>query len=157
MNGKIRSEEVTVEQVGPPRRNSLEKWAKTASIAGMARQSLRSLFCQRYDRPDSDYERRAFSLCLYTHAKMVAPIIHRIAPEFFAPDLKFIRDLGETIGSREASAEASNYQDANRARPNFWRTGLKIRVSGRKATALAYRLFAEERKHETSTRPISER
>ncbi len=123
----------------------------------MARQSLKSLFCQRYDCPLSEYEQRAFNRCLYTHAKIVAPVIRRITPEFFAPDFKFIQDLGETIGSREASAEASNYQDANRARPNFWRTGLKIRVSGRKATALAYRLFAAEQKHEIAPRPLNER
>ena len=59
--------------------------------------------------------------------------------------MKFIHDLGDAIGSREASAEASNFQDANRARSSFWRTGLKIRVSGRKATALAHRLFADAR------------
>lgn len=115
------------------------------------RQSLKSLFCQRYGCSPSEYDSRAFRKCLYFHAKLVAPVIRRLNPEFFAPDLKFIRDLGESIGRREATAEALNYQDMNKARPGFWRTGCKIRVSGRKATSLAHSLFENARRSDPKT------
>ncbi len=64
-------------------------------------------------------------------------------PEFFAEDLRFIRYLGAATDLREASVDALNFQEANRGYPGFWRTGLKLRVSGRKATKLAQQLFAE--------------
>jgi hypothetical protein len=68
-------------------------------------------------------------------------------PDFFAEDLKFIRNLGAVTGLREAGAEAQDFHQVNRARPSFFRTGLRIRVSGRKATRLAQVLFSEARRN----------
>jgi hypothetical protein len=78
---------------------------------------------------------------------MLAAGFRTMKPEFFAGDLKFIINLGAVTGLREASAEARDFQDANRARPSFLRTGLRIRVSGRKATRLAQVLFSEARRN----------
>lgn len=111
----------------------------------MAPQEFRSLFCKRFNCPTSEYEERAFKECLYWHARLLAPVLRRVKPDYFAEDFKFIGYLGEVTGVREAKANAADFQDANLARPSFWRRRLKIRVSGRKATGLAYELFSEAR------------
>jgi len=64
-------------------------------------------------------------------------LLRKLKPDFFAEDFKFIRYLGEAIGSREVKASAADFQDANFARRTFLRTSLRIRVSGRKAARLA--------------------
>jgi hypothetical protein len=85
---------------------------------------------------------------------LLAPVVRRLKPEFFTEDFKFIRYLGESTGVREISADLMNFRDANLGKPSFWRTGLKIRVSGRKANRLAQRLFAAER--EANFQPIED-
>jgi hypothetical protein len=102
---------------------------------------LQSLFCQRFNCPLSEYEERAFKKCLYWRARLLAPLVRRLDPEFFAADRRFIRYLGAATDLREANVDALNFQSSNRAHPSLWRTGLKIRVSGRKATMLAQQLF----------------
>jgi hypothetical protein len=69
--------------------------------------------------------------------------MRRVKPIFFDEDFKFIRYLGEATDVREADASAAYFQDTNFPRPSFWRSRLKIRVSGRKAARLAHELFSE--------------
>ena len=82
---------------------------------------------------------------MYWHARLLAPVVRRLNPDIFTEDFKFIRYLGESTGLRETSADLMNFRDANLGKPSFWRTGLKIRVSGRKASRLAQQLFAADR------------
>lgn len=100
------------------------------------------MFCHRFNCPASEYEEMAFRACLYWHARPLAPVLRRMKPDFFAEDFRFIRYLGEATSVREAKANAADFRDTNLARPSFWRSRLKIRVSGRKATGLAYELFS---------------
>jgi uncharacterized protein YjbI with pentapeptide repeats len=104
-------------------------------------QQLRNLFCRQFNCPPSDYEERAFRELLFRHARLVAPVVRKLRPNLFAEDFKFIRYLGEAPDFREAKAHAADFQDANLARKSFWRTTLKIRVSGGKAIKLAQQLF----------------
>ena len=57
-------------------------------------------------------------------------------------DFKFVRHLGASMDFREVMVDISNFRTANQGNPSFWRTGLKIRVSSRKAARLAKELFA---------------
>jgi len=84
-----------------------------------------------------------FRRCLYWHAWLLAPLLRRLNPDFFTEDLRFIRYLGTSTGLREVSLDLMSFRDANLGRRNFWRTALKLRVSGRKAGKLAEKLFAE--------------
>lgn len=115
--------------------------------------SLRSLFCQRFCCLPDQYENRAFRELLYGHARIVALILRRLRPGFFAQDFKFIRYLGEATDLRDANATAAEFQDSTRR--SFWRSRLKIRVSGRKATEMAHRLFANVQSS-TATRDRSQ-
>ena len=107
----------------------------------MAEPQFQSLFCQRFNCAPSDYEVKAFRKCLYWHARFLAPVVRGLMPDFFAEDFKFIRHLGDSTSLREAVVDLLNFRDANKSNPSFWRTGLKIRVSGRKASSLAHELF----------------
>ena len=105
--------------------------------------SFQRRFCERFGCLSNQYENRAFRELLYGHAKLIAPIVRGVRPDFFAEDLEFIRDLGQATDLREANASALCFQDANRARPSLWRRRLRIRVSGGKAVRLAGKLFSE--------------
>ena len=111
----------------------------------MAKQNFQLLVCQRFHCPPSEYEEKVFRKCLYWHARLLAPVVRKLRRDFFMEDFKFIRYLGDSTGLREINADLMNYRDANLGNPSIWRTGLKIRVSGRKARRLAQLLFAAER------------
>ena len=105
---------------------------------------FQALFCKKHNCAFLEYDERAFRELLYWHARALAPVLRRVNPRLFSEDFKFIRYLGETTDLREAKANAADFQDANAARRNLLRTRLRIRVSGGKATRLAYQLFAIE-------------
>ena len=118
----------------------------------MARQTFQFLVCQRFHCPSSEYEARAFRKCLYWHARLLAPVVRRLNPDFFTEDFKFIRYLGASTDLREAGVDLMNFRNANLGKPSFWRTTRKIRVSGRKASCLARRLLAAEKEDNLPTR-----
>jgi hypothetical protein len=107
----------------------------------METHSFKQRFCRQFNCPADQYESRAFRELLYRHAKLVAVPVHLVSPGFFEQDLNFIRYLGEATDLREAKASAAEFQDANVGKRNFWRTTMRIRVSGLKATRLAHQLF----------------
>lgn len=109
----------------------------------MPTQRLQMLFCERFHCPAAEYEHRMFRKSLYWHARLLAPLLPSLKADFFALDLQFVRYLGESTGPREVVVDLLNFRDANLGRGNFWRTALKLRVSGRKAGRLAQELFAE--------------
>jgi hypothetical protein len=95
-----------------------------------------SFFCERYHCPPAEFEERAFRTCLYWRARLVAPLIRRIWPGYFEPDLAFIRYLAKTPGRRNAMNELAAFMEANDARGGFARKFLRIRISARKASVL---------------------
>jgi hypothetical protein len=110
----------------------------------VSRSSFKTRFCEWYGCQDTEYEERAFRKCLYLHARCLAPLVRLLNGSFFNQDFKLVRDLGETTGRRDANSEVLSFQELNRARPSFLRTSLQIRASGRKANALAGKLFGRE-------------
>jgi hypothetical protein len=109
----------------------------------MARLPFKSLFCEKFGCSPADYEERAFRMCLYWHAWLLAPVVRVLKPDFFREDFKLIGYLGEAVGVREATADLMEYSLFNRGRGRFLHTGLKIRVSGRKASQIVFQLFQE--------------
>ena len=109
----------------------------------MPRLPFKSLFCEKFKCPPEDYEERAFRLSLYPHARMLAPVIRAVYPGFFGEDIKFIRYLGEAMDARQAKVDVMDFKDTDRKNWRLLHSGLRIRVSHRKARRLAFRLFAE--------------
>ena len=103
---------------------------------------LQSLFCERFGCSEAEYEERAFKRCLYWHARLLAPALRLLSPGLFDWDFKFIRYLGAATDWREAKTDVNNFHVLNDGTPSFWRELLRLRVSGRKATELAYQLFS---------------
>ena len=87
-------------------------------------------------------------MCLPWYARWLAPLVRQVNPDCFAEDFKFLRYLGAATGVREANADMLAYQEANRAKPSFLRTDLRIRVSGRKGFGLAQKLLSAARPHD---------
>lgn len=102
---------------------------------------LRSLFCERFNCPDGEFEKRAFRKCLYFHARMIAPLLPWLTPGGFQRDLLFIRYLGNAKSLQEVQIEIHSLHDDDHFQPRFARYGLRLRISGRKANKLAAKLF----------------
>ena len=128
------------------RSSSVASGFTTSRLPTVPAHQFRSLFCRRFDCSDAQYEERAFRKCLYWHAKFLFPLWRRLRLEFFVEDFNFIRYLGEATRMQEVRADAADFREANLARRNFWRTTLRIRVSGRKATRFAQQLFSDARR-----------
>lgn len=108
------------------------------------RKPFRSCFCDRYNCPDSEYEARALIKCLYLRARFLAPVLRFYQPSLFDQDFELIRRLGKTTGRLEANSEILRFHDLN-LEAGFLRGVLRLRVSGRKASQLAARLFGQAR------------
>jgi hypothetical protein len=102
---------------------------------------LRSLFCERFNCPPSEYEIRALRKCLYLHARIIAPLLRWFNPGCFERDLVFLDYFGKAKNWQEVTGEiaALHYQD--RTKPRVARNALRLRISGRKANKLAAKLF----------------
>ena len=109
------------------------------------------LFCEHHRCPAGEYEERAFRECLHWQARILAPVIRRLNPEYFAEDFALIRYLGECKAWRSAKLELATFSDANHLHGGFSRKWLRLRVSSRKATKLARRFLRE------SDEPAAER
>ncbi len=102
-----------------------------------------SLFCDQRQCPLSEYEERAFSACLHSHARIVAPLLRAIRPRFFNPDFELIRYLAKCRSRRNANNELAAFREITDARGSFARKILRIRVSTRKARALVNEVFQQ--------------
>jgi hypothetical protein len=106
--------------------------------------TFKSLFCEKFGCTPEEYEECAFRKCLFWHARLLAPVARIFKADFFLDDFKFIRYLGDSEGLREVATDMLEFNDFNKGQWRFLRTGLKIRVSGRKAQRLANKLFQED-------------
>jgi len=99
--------------------------------------TFQEAFCARFHCPAAQFHERAFRRCLYSHAVPIAPVLRRLAPAFFREDLQLIQQIGLDRDLEEVDAALSDFQYVNRARQHWLRTGLKIRLSGRRVRELA--------------------
>lgn len=101
---------------------------------------LRSLFCERFHCPPSEFDQRALRKCLYLHARILAPLLRWSNPRCFERDLLFIHYFGDAKNLQDAAVEVLALRDHDRQQP-FGPDLLRFRVSGRKANKLAAMLF----------------
>jgi len=106
-----------------------------------AGQDFITLFCELHHCPPSEYEERAFRICLYWRARILSPLIRAIRPRFFEPDFELIRYLAKCQGRRNANNELAAFMEATDSRGNFARRVLRFRISSRKAGMLVNRVF----------------
>ncbi len=82
-------------------------------------------------------------MLLYWHARMLAPVIRAIKRDSFLEDFKFIRYLGEALDTRQAKVDVLDFKDSDRKHWRLLHSGLRIRVSHRKARRLAFQLLGQ--------------
>jgi hypothetical protein len=109
----------------------------------MARLTFKSLFCEKFGCSSEEYEERAFRMFLYRHARLLAPVIRTIRPDFFRDDFNFIRYLGEALDARQAKVDVLDFKDIDRKNWRLLRSGLRIRVSHRKARQIAFQVLGK--------------
>jgi hypothetical protein len=102
---------------------------------------LRSVFCERFKCPPSEFEKRAFRKCLYFPAKLTAPLLRWLDPDWFERDLVLIRHLGDAKNWQQVMAELDAFHYREHLQPRYARNVLHLRVSARKANKLAFGLF----------------
>jgi len=105
--------------------------------------TFQSLCCEYFKCAPDQYEQRALRRFLYPHARLLVPLLRFLTPDLFSPDLKFIRRIGGASDLRDATNDVVDFNHLNSNGSGFWRTGLRLRVSGRKAGRLARLLFLE--------------
>jgi hypothetical protein len=103
-----------------------------------------SLFCEQHKCPLSEFEERAFRICLYWHARILAPLIRRIQPRYFDLDFALIRYLATCRSRRNAINELAAFMEAIKDRGGFARKVLRFRISARKANALVIQVFERQ-------------
>jgi hypothetical protein len=102
---------------------------------------LRSLFCERFACPLSEFDERAFKKCLYLHARIIAPVLRWIKSDCFERDLLFAHYFGNAKDWQEATTEIADLCYQDHIQPRFARYALRLRISGQKANELAVILF----------------
>jgi hypothetical protein len=107
----------------------------------MGRLPFKALFCQEFGCQPSEYEERAFRKCSYWHARLLAPMIRAVKPDFFREEFKLINYLGEATAMREVNADLMEYSLLNRGRGRPLQTGFNLRISGRKTSDVIYKVF----------------
>jgi hypothetical protein len=107
----------------------------------MARLPFKSLFCEKFKCPPEEYEERAFRMFLYGHARVLAPVLRTVNKDFFQDDFNFLRYLGDALDARQAKVDVLDFKDTDIKRWRLLHSGLRIRISHRKARRLAFQLF----------------
>ena len=103
----------------------------------MGNQTFETRFCARFHCAPSEYRERAFTLFLYRHARLVAPIIRAVKPEFFDLNLTTSqphvhRALGAATDLIDAINDLMDFSDSTHRHPTWLRVALRLRVSGRR-------------------------
>jgi len=108
----------------------------------MNNKTFQEIFCRSQKCDPSDFRDRVFWRCLYRHAIPLAYVLKKLTPDFFIDDHTLIQQVALDRDLEEVEANLKDFQYVNNARRHWLRTGLKVRVSGRKVASLARSVFS---------------
>jgi len=96
----------------------------------MTEKTFSELYCERHGLKPEQYESVVLRRALYPHARLLAPFLRLLWPDYFAADLDFVRSVARLRRFREFSNEAEEFahHPANRG---FARLTVNLRVSSR--------------------------
>jgi hypothetical protein len=101
-------------------------------------------FCAHHRCPLSQFQERALRQCLHSHAVPFGYLFFTLVPKNFREDQLVIQQVGLARNLEEVDAALSDFHYINHSRPHWLRTGLKIRISGRKLRMMAASLLEME-------------
>jgi hypothetical protein len=96
----------------------------------MTENTFAALYCDKHGIKPEEYDAVVLKRSLYPHARLLAPLLRALWPEYFTADLDFVRSVGRLRRFREFNYEAEEFahHPANRG---FWRLNVNMRVSSR--------------------------
>jgi hypothetical protein len=101
--------------------------------------TFKSRFCNYYKCPEDQFEQLALLKVLHRRSLVIAWIILKVAPSFFATDYRILRQIGSVSSRNNLAAEARDVRH-DYVRFNdygFFRRFLNLRISGQRLLALA--------------------
>jgi len=110
----------------------------------MAGRPFKTLFCERFDCAPDRFAETVFRRCLYRHAVPLALFMGRLQAALFAEDRRAIEQFGIATELNQVRAIIKDLAYVNRLNRHWLRTGLSVRVSGRRLYALAEQLARPE-------------
>lgn len=96
----------------------------------MTEKTFAELYCEKHGLRAEDYETVVLRRALYPHARLLAPFLRLMRPEYFAADLDFVRSVARLRRFREFFYESEEFahHPANRG---FSRLTVNLRISSR--------------------------
>lgn len=88
-------------------------------------------YCAQHGLRMEDYEAVVVKQALYGHARVIAPLLKMIWPDYFAADEEFVQNVGRLTRMRDFIHESEEFVH-HPANHGFWRSFLYVRVSARK-------------------------
>ena len=110
----------------------------------MNHKTFQEIFCENRQCDLAEFKDRVFWCCVYRQTVPLAYVLRKLNPAFFADDDTLIRQVALDRDLEEIDANLKDFHYVNRARRHWLRTGLKVRVSGRKVASLARTLFPSQ-------------
>jgi hypothetical protein len=110
----------------------------------MAGRPFKTLFCDRFDCAPDRFAETVFRRCLYRHAVPLALFMGRLQAALFAEDRRAIEQFGIATELNQVRAIIKDLAYVNRLNRHWLRTGLSVRLSGRRLYALAEQLARPE-------------
>lgn len=106
-----------------------------------ASRDFRTAFCEWFNCPPTQFEKKAFWRCLYPHAVPVARLIQLVNPAYFELDLQTLRHIGNASTVAHLLAEVNSFRADYRMRSRFLHDVLRIRISGKRVLRLASKVM----------------
>lgn len=96
----------------------------------MTDKTFAELYCEKHGLKPEQYDSVVLARALYPHARLLAPLVSFIRPEYFAADIDFVRSVARLRRFREFFYEAEEFahHPANRG---FMRLTANLRISSR--------------------------
>jgi hypothetical protein len=102
--------------------------------------SLKAIYCERHHCAPEQFLSRVFRRCLYPHAIPAAYLLGWVQARLFDEDRRAIEQFGMSITFQQVRAVVEDLRYVNRTNQHWLRTGLRIRLSGRRLYELGERL-----------------
>jgi len=106
----------------------------------MVDRPFKAIYCERYACDPDRFSATVFRRCLYRHALPVALLRGGLRAQLFAEDRRAIEQFGIAHTLEQVRSTLEDLAYVNRTHRHWLRTGLNIRISGRRLYALAERL-----------------
>lgn len=105
---------------------------------------FQQLFCEYSECPLESFEPVFFRLNLYTHARLLAPIIRWLDPDFFHEDYGVVHEIAGVDCAKVYQMEVSRFYGRNVRDRNLLRKMFFLRISGKKLVRWKKRIFGPD-------------